>query len=96
MANVSAYYDTRVSLRVDHELLRNLLLNARGEYIWQDYMGTTLRARNYRAVVGAEYYSSPWLRVYLNGFINHRHDNGTGIASNYYEHGAELGLIWQI
>lgn len=90
----SSYYDTRTGLRVDHELLRNLLLHGLAEVAWQNYFEDTLKARNYRLNLGAEYLANRKIRLKfdLNGF--HRNDTGTGVGSNFYEKSAEFGVAY--
>lgn len=51
----NAYFDNRLSLRVDHELLQNLLLNATAEFSRQDYIGVDLKTDVYRFGGGARY-----------------------------------------
>lgn len=94
IGSTSSYNDTRASLRVDHELLRNLLLHGLAEVAWQDYFEAVLKARNYRLNIGAEYFSSRKVRLRfdLNGY--HRKDNGTGASSNFYEKSAEFSVIY--
>lgn len=51
----SAYFANSAALRVDHELLRNLILNAAGEYEIDDYFGVPGRVKIFRGYGGARY-----------------------------------------
>ena len=51
----SGYYNTGGSFRIDHELLRNLLLNATFDYEVDDYRGVKSQARVLRAGGEARY-----------------------------------------
>lgn len=55
IASTSAFFDNRVTVRVDHELLRNLLLNATADYSRQNYIGTIANNSVYRVSTGARY-----------------------------------------
>jgi hypothetical protein len=46
---------TAVGVKVDHELLRHLLLNANANYIHDDYQGISLADNGYTLGVGAKY-----------------------------------------
>lgn len=62
----SGYFDTGVALRVDHELLRNLLLNAGAEYEHDKYRGISATADIYRASGGARYFLNQIYRLGAN------------------------------
>lgn len=94
IGSTSSFNDTRTSLRVDHELLRNLLLHGLAEVSWQDYFEDILKARNYRLNVGVEYLSSSRLKTRLNLNGYHRTDNGTGASNNFYEKSGELSVVY--
>lgn len=94
IGTTSSFYDTRTSLRVDHELLRNVLLHGMAEVIWQDFFEDTLKARNYRLNLGAEYMANRKLRARLDFNGYHRNDNGTGAGSDFYEKSAELSVVY--
>ncbi len=55
IANASGYFATRGNLRADHELLRNLLLNATAGYERDDFKGIGRSDDYYLAGVGARY-----------------------------------------
>jgi hypothetical protein len=76
LANTSAYFDNRASLQVDHELLRNLILGASGEFSYQDYIGTEEVNKVYRIGTRARYLISPLLQTSLG--ISYAGRNRTG------------------
>lgn len=76
LANTSAFFDNRASLRVDHELLRNLILNAAGEYGRQIYIGSDQRSSVWRARAGARYLSSRTLSLQLDAYYARRARGG--------------------
>lgn len=94
IGSTSSYYDTRTGVKVDHELLRNLLLHGQFEIGWQDYFEDVLKARNYRANAGAEYFSNRNMRFKFDLYWYHRKDNGTGAGSNFYEKSAEASVLY--
>jgi hypothetical protein len=56
--NISSYVQTRYALRVEHELRRNLLINANGEYRIDDFEGipsTNRKDKSIAAGTGATY-----------------------------------------
>lgn len=62
LTNTGGFFDTRASLNVDHELLRNLLLHIGGDYAHQDYIDTPIKQDVYRITGGANYFSRNWLK----------------------------------
>lgn len=94
IASTSAFYDTRSSVKVDHELLRNLLLHGLVQVVWQDYLDAPLKATNYRVNAGAEYFSNRNLRLKFDVNWYHRKDNGVGSGNNFYEKSAELNVAY--
>jgi len=55
-AGTGGYFNTGATLRVDHELLRNLILNAAADYERDTYRGVVAKATIIRATAGAEYF----------------------------------------
>ena len=55
LSNNDAFFDNRASLRVDHALLDNLILNAIGEIAVQNYIDRPTRVDVYRVGVGGRY-----------------------------------------
>ncbi|MFZ5790034.1 MAG: outer membrane beta-barrel protein [Pseudomonadota bacterium] len=66
----AGYYSTDAKLSVDHELLRNLLLNVFGEYDNRDYQGINRTDEVWSAGAGAQYLMNRY--VWLTG--NYRFD----------------------
>ncbi len=91
----NAYFDNRAVLRVDHELLRNLLLNGQAELALQDYIGTTDRNTVYRITAGARYLSSPRLAFDLNFSYGGRTVHGANQGSEFNEFRAQIGITLQ-
>lgn len=53
-----AYFETGATLRVDHELLRNLTLSAASDYAVEDYVGADSKGKIFRAGFAARYLAS--------------------------------------
>jgi len=75
----SGYYNTGGSLRVDHELLRNLLLAATLDYEVDDYRGVDSRAHVLRTGGEARYMISR--NITLGGNINYGKRTSTGVPN---------------
>jgi hypothetical protein len=66
-----AFFDNRVEGRVDHALLRNLIVSLSAQYAIQDHLGLESTAKAFLVAGGTEYFISPnisikgWLQ-YLN------------------------------
>lgn len=73
----AGYYSTDARLSIDHELLRNLLLNAFGEYDNRDYQGINRTDEVWSAGAGAQYLMNRY--VWLTG--NYRFDQRSSDAS---------------
>lgn len=78
---LSAYFDNRASLKVDHELRRNLIVSAGGEYAKQDYIGTSTIDDIWRARVGARYLASRL--VSLQGELSHGNRRRSGVSNGF-------------
>lgn len=63
----SAFFDNRASLRVDHELRYNFLVNAKADIGLQDYIDSSQRTRSWRVGGGFKYLLSP--RLQLSGDV---------------------------
>jgi hypothetical protein len=55
VVNSPGYLESSVGVRVDHELLRNLLLNANASFVSDDFKGVNATDNYYLAGVGAKY-----------------------------------------
>lgn len=90
-----AYFDTRASLRVDHELLRNLILNTQAEFGWQNYVGSLRKSNVYRISGGGRYLSSNSLALDLALSYAGRNSNNVGFSREYNEFRAQFSIIYQ-
>ncbi|RZF61201.1 hypothetical protein EWE75_19115 [Sphingomonas populi] len=91
-----AYWDNRVSTRVDREVWRGILVNATGEYSRQSYVRTGQDANAYRFGAGARYLSSR--KVVVDASLNYSNRSATtGILGNGYDEvRGEVGLTFRI
>lgn len=97
LQGTAAYWDNRVSARADHELLRNLILNVRGEVAGLTYIGTTQRAKVYSVSTGARFMMSQ--RMGLQGQIGYNSVDRTrssGTTNNYNEFRLQSGVYIQL
>lgn len=93
LSNNSGFFDTRASLRVDHELLRNLLLHLTGEYAHQDYVDTDAQGDTYRFSGGAVFLSSNWLSFNLDMSYTGRSTSGSSlIGQGFNEFRSQIGV----
>ena len=91
-----AYWDNRVSARVDREIWRGILVNATGEYTRQNYVRSGQSASGYRLGAGARYFSSR--KVVLDGslsYSNRTPSSGT-FGNAFDEVRGEVGLTFRI
>jgi hypothetical protein len=80
----AAFFENRVSARVDHELLTNLLLNGRFEYSDQDYIGVQQTSNAYSGTLGAKYFSSRHLQWDLQSTYMRRTSDFQGTSSGTF------------
>ena len=88
----NAFFDNRISLRVDHELLVNLLLNAQAEYSKQDYIDAPLNSDVYSISGGARYFASRTLGLNATVGYTKRGNDGVTAASGFDEFRALIGV----
>jgi hypothetical protein len=81
VGNSPGYLRSAAGARVDHELLRNVLLNATLAWYHDDYHGITLTDNNYQAGVGAKYLLNRHLYLGLNYTYARYLPSGTGTAA---------------
>lgn len=60
---VSARLDTTFGLKVDHELLRNLVLTAGAKFQKEDFVGSTRKDDVTKLTVGADYRPNPYAKL---------------------------------
>jgi len=90
----TAFFSNTLSTRVDHELLRNLILNARGELEYQDYLNSDRHNWLYRASTGARYLVDNRFSVALNAQYASR-TTQAGYSSGFSDFRGQLSLIIQ-
>lgn len=94
LANSSAYFATRASIKADHELLRNLILNARIGYENDKFEGIDRRDNYYEAGLGAT-----WLinrNFSLGGGYSYRTRNSNQPGTDFDENVVFLRLKAQL
>ena len=84
IAGSSGYFATLAQVRVDHELLRNLLLNATIGYENDDFTGFTRSDDYYLAGVGAKYLISH--NFWVSGGYNFAHRDSDVANTNFDDH----------
>jgi hypothetical protein len=77
----TSYLATTIGANVDHELLRNLLLNASAGYENDTYHGVSRTDNIFTAGVGVKYLLDR--NLYLGGSYNYQQRNSTIIGSSY-------------
>lgn len=93
--NSSGYFATAGALRVDHELLRNLLLNAQLAYEVDDFKNNLGRIKIFRVSGGGRYLLN---REFGLGFVvgrDNRSGNGSVFDNRFSETRALLSVIVQ-
>jgi len=95
IGTTSSSVDTRAQLRVDHELLRNLLLNLNTDFARQAYRDIQQTANNYRVSFGARYLSSRWLSLNLGTQYFRRDLFGSASNNKYREWRTLVGITIQ-
>lgn len=73
----SSYTSSSVSLQVDHELLRNLILSAGGGFRLDDYEGITQEDKNIGANFSVDYLMNRYARLGANYRFRYRDSNLT-------------------
>lgn len=94
LANSSAYFATRASIRADHELLRNLILDARIGYENDKFEGISRKDNYYEAGLGAT-----WLinrNFSLGGGYHYRTRDSNQAGNNFDENVVFLRLKAQL
>lgn len=87
------YIITSFDLRVDHELLRNLLLLANARYATADYRSSTRVDRLYSVGTGADYFISRNIRSTLRLTASKRTSTGS-IRPNFNDFVATVGAAY--
>lgn len=95
IAGSEAYFANGVSAAVDHELLRNLLLNARVDYERDIFRSITRRDTVKQASVGARYFATRNWGVAANATYLDRDSTGVFQGPNFNEFRGTLSLVLQ-
>lgn len=96
ITGVNAFFDNRLSLRADHELRRNVLLNAGLEVGRQDYVDSTRKNTIWRLRAGGQYLMSRKARVQMNVSYGIRDRTGTANNSNLNEARGLLSFTYSL
>jgi hypothetical protein len=92
--NASGYFATRAELRADHELLRNLLLNASIGYENDEFEGISRDDDYYLAGIGAKYLMNRFLSV--SGGYGYRSRESSQAGADFDENVVFLRLTGQL
>jgi len=92
LANSSGYFVNAVSLSVDHELLRNLLLNAEFDYQRNVFQTVTRRDQMFRVTGGARYLINRSLTLSANTTYFDRTSSGLPTGQQFDEWRGTLSL----
>ena len=95
LTSTVAYFDNRVTLRADHELLRNLLLNAQFDLSHQDYIGISRNSDIYRISGGGRYLSSNTLGLDMQIGYSRRTSGAATVGQTYDEFRVQFGIVLQ-
>ncbi|PSJ38275.1 outer membrane beta-barrel protein [Allosphingosinicella deserti] len=95
LSTIGSFYNNRLQLRVDHELLRNLILNASADYAHQDYIRSDRSNDVYRIGGGAQFLMSPIMSTRLRLDYAKRDRDGTGFQGSLNEFRADVSLVFQ-
>lgn len=82
-ALVPGYFHTVVGARVDHELLRNLLLNGQLTYANDDFQGEDRTDSDYMASIGAKYLLNRNLYLGATYTFEHRDSSGAQAINQF-------------
>jgi hypothetical protein len=91
----SGYFANAASLRIDHELLRSLILSVGGEYQSDDYIDLAGRLRIFRVQGSAKYMLSNWIGINAEARYAKRDSNLPQIGADIAERRAMIGVIIQ-
>ena len=93
--NTSGFVNSSVALRVDHELLRNLLLNLQAAYEHDGFNGVRQSVDVFRAAVGARYLMSRTVGLGLQLSHDARAASGTLNLGTYAETRGVVSVVIQ-
>ncbi|NML96225.1 outer membrane beta-barrel protein [Novosphingobium olei] len=91
----SGYFANSLSLRIDHELLRSLILSAGGEYQIDDYIDLPGTLRIFRVQGSAKYMLTNWMGLNAEARYSKRNSSVPLIGADIAERRAMIGVILQ-
>ena len=91
----SGFFATAAALRVDHELLRNVLLNAQVGYEQDDFVGVDAKSKILRYSAGGRYLVNRNLGLGLLVGRDNRSGSGSIALQTYNETRAMLSVVLQ-
>lgn len=94
--NRTPYWNTQVGLRGDYEVLRNLLVNASGEYSRLRYTDSDLRGNIYRARLGGRYLASRRVSLQATSSYSRRSSNNRRALDVVNEARVEAGITYSL
>lgn len=81
--NAPGYLDSTVGVSLDHELLRNVLLNGNASYANDDFQGINRSDNDYLAGMGSKYLLNRNLYLGATCTFEHRESTGTQAANPF-------------
>jgi hypothetical protein len=90
-----AFFDNRFSARIDHALLRNLILTIDGQYSLQNYIGLESSAKTFVVGFAANYYVSDNAAVKISTQYLSRSRSSAALSSRYSEFNGYVALVIQ-
>jgi hypothetical protein len=91
VSTTGAYFENRVTARVDHELLNNLIVSGAGEFRRQTYVDSPVHTNYYRALASTRYLVSRFFN--LNGSISYLYRGSYALGSGQFsEVRAQIGV----
>lgn len=94
LAGASVSNDQSFGLGVDYELLRNLILQAGGDYTFSDYEGIARRDKYLEAYLNAKYLINRYLSADASYIYSQRRSNVAG--QGFTDNSVSLGLHFQL
>jgi hypothetical protein len=94
--NRTPFWNTQVGLRADYEVLRNLLVNASGDYSRLRYTNSDLRGEIYRATLGGRYLASRRVRLQATSSYSRRASNNFRLIEAVSEARIEAGISYSL
>lgn len=95
IGRVAASFDNRLSFRVDHELLYNVLLTGTAEVAYIDYLETDNSSTVTRFAASGRYLANRELRFGASIAYSNRENSGTAIGAGFDEFTGLISIIIQ-